>query len=360
MKLDDEREIEETRAFFMEHGLLPPIPERYANDEEEAEQVLLRILSRRTPSAPSAVWRRRALLAAVVVVIIAIGAGAQAFFRGVPAVAAGTPPMLTYSATRPQSVASAAPAARVLTVAARDVAAVSPPSRTGNVQYIARYGWLSSERVDAENTATVAIYPTLTRWWLMPDGAVRVDETRSAPLDVHGRMTEDIQGAPDRSTSDTSPAGTIDPDVASRLSEDPAALRSTLLDTQAGLPCDQDARWQAECLVRAIQMVYDQYVVPPELASAMWRVLADEQALRTLGTTVDRLGRPAGTVALPSEPGETPEQVAVLLLSKRTGEYLGSETVTLRDPTLKIDRPTVTGFSELSAARWVRDSGGTA
>lgn len=358
MKLDDEREIEETRAFFMDHGLLPLIPERYADGKEEAERVRLRILSQRKPASHTATWRRRALLAAAAAVIVAIGGGAQAVLHSAPAAAAETPVMLTYSVAGPESVDSAPSPVEVLQAAAREVAAASPPRGTGDVQYVARYGWLFSEHVGPDKAVSIAVHPTLTQWWLASDGTVRLDESRAAPLDLDGRLTDNVPDAPDRATSDTSPAGTIDPDLAARLSTEPAVLRSELLKTQAGLPCDEDARWQTECLLHAIQMVYDQYVVPPKVASAMWGVLANESDLHTLGTTIDRLGRRASTVALPPEPGQPSAQVIVMLVSENTGAYLGSETVTLRDSVLKIDRPTVTAFSELTVARRVDALGG--
>ena len=369
MRPDSEREIEEIRGFFLEHGLLPPIPERYADDEEEAERVRQRVLARgrttsqttshRRKAARSGSRRRRMMLATVAAVLIVLGGGAQAIVRSAPASAAEAPAMLRYSVASPESIDSAPPAAATLKTAARATFTGPPPVGVGEVQYVAKYGWSPNVRVEADRSLSVAIYPTRTQWWSMRDGAVRVDETRGNPLGLDGHLTADAKDAPSPVTSETNPAGTIDPDLAGRLSTNPAALRAELLDTQAGLPCDQDARWQAECLVRAVQMVYDEYVVTPKLASAMWSVLAGESALRSLGATVDRLGRPARTVALPPEPGQPSEQVIVLLISESTGAYLGTEIVTLHDAALGISKPTVTAFSELSAARWVKASGNT-
>lgn len=358
MEPDDEREVEETRAFFRERGLLPPIPERYDPDDEDAERLLRQILARGKPRPGTG--RRRALLAAAAVAVVATAGGAYALLHGTPATAAETPAMLVYSAAGPESVGSAPPATDALAAAARSAATAPDPGGTGAVQYVATYGWSSNVQMDATGPVQVAIYPTLTQWWLAPDGAVRADEHRGAPLGLDGRLAVDVGRAPDPVTSETSPAGTIDADLARRLSTDPATLRAELLDTQAGLPCDQDARWQAECLVRAVQMIDDQYVVSPSLASAMWSVLADEDPLRSLGTTVDRLGRPASAVALPLELGQPSEAVLVLLLSESTGAYLGAETVTLRSSILGIDEPTVTDFSVLSTAQWVEAPGDSA
>ncbi len=358
MTPDDDREIEEARAFFREHGLLPPIPEQYSEDDEDAERLRERILAQ--GRARPGTNRRRVLLAAAAAIVVAIGGGAYALLHSAPATAAETPAMLTYSAASPESVDSAPPAADVLTSAARSAATAPASHATGEVQYVATYGWSLSVQVDSTSPVQVAIYPTFTQWSLPPDGAVRVAESRSAPLGLDGRLTADVENAPDEVTSESSPVGTIDPDVARHLSGDPATLRTQLLDTQAGLPCDQDARWQAECLVRAVQMLDDQYVVAPQIASAMWSVLADESALHSLGTTIDRLGRPADAVALPPEPGQPSEAVLVLLLSESTGAYLGTETVTLVNPALEIDQPTVTEFGMLSTAQWVELPGDTA
>lgn len=355
---DDEQEIDEARAFFRSHGLLPPIPEQYGEDEERAEQLRQQILTRR--ETRPGVARRRTLLAAAAVAAIAIGGGVYGLTRSTPATAAESPTMLTYSAANPDAVGSAPPATGVLEAAARSAAGSSAPSGTGAVQYVSRYGWLPSVQVDAPAAPVDArIYPTVTQWWLAPDGAVRVDEHRGAPLGIDGRVGDDVPERTGETTSETNPAGTIDPDLARRLSTDPTTLRAELLDMQAGMPCSTDARWQAECLVRAIQTLEDQYVVGPQLTAAMWRVLADETAIRSLGSTTDRLGRPASAVALPPEVGQPFEAVVVLLISPSTGAYLGTETVTLHDAVLGIDEPAVTAFTALSTAQRVSSPGDT-
>lgn len=355
-----EDEFEQTRAFFADHGLLPRIPDRYADDEGEIERARVRILAPVRPAVHSRNWGHRALLAAAVVAVVAIGWGAQVVFRSAPAAAAGAPTMLRYSIAGPGSVASAPSAADVLLTAARHAAALSPAEHVGDVQYVARYGWLSSGRGDGDKTIAFEVNPTLTQWWLTPDGGVRLDESRLAPLDLNGQLTDEAPTAPARDTSDTGAPGTFDPGLAERLpTGSVTALRAALIATQAGLPCGQDAWWQAHCLVHAVQDTYDRYVVSPVLASAMWRVLAGVGDVHSLGTTTDRLGRPAIAVALPPEPGEPSQEVAVLLVAADTGAYLGNETVMLRDASMGIDKPTVVSFNELTATRWVAAPGST-
>lgn len=364
MRLDGDREIEKTRALLAEHGLLPDIPVRYDHDKDAADLLRRRILATAQPERLPSRRRRPALLivAALLVAVLAAGAGVLLYQR--PVAAATAPVMLTYSVAGPDSPDSAPPADNALTAAAR-LAAASPqpgtqPDAQGSVQYLARYGWLAGADAAEPDTVTVVLYPTLTQWWLMSDGAVRVDESREAPLDLHGRLTIEPEGAPGPRTSDAVPAGSLDAGLAERLSTDPAALRAELLETQVGLPCDEGAHWTASCLVQAVQTLYDQYVVPPGLASALWEVLAGEPALRSWGTTTDRLGRPAVAVALPPESGETiSPQVTVLLISSSTGAYLGTETIMLRDPAQRDSEPTVLGFSELSTAYWVGAPGNT-
>lgn len=357
MRLDDDREIEATRAFFAERGLLPDIPERFGHDERAAGLLRERILAGAGPARRLARRRRPARLLVAVVLLALLGTGASTLLHDRPAAAATTPVMLAYGVADLASAASAPPAAPALEAAARSAASLSAARKNGSVQYLARYGWLAGQDVDESDTLAVALYPTLTQWWMAADGSVRLDESRGAPLDFQGRLTAPRQGAPDAVTTDTVPAGSLDPGLAERLSTVPARLRTQLVDTQEGLPCDQDDHWRAVCLVQAVQTLYDQYVLPPALVAALWEVLADEPALRSLGETTDRLGRAAVAIALPPAPDEESPQVTALLISSVTGAYLGTETIMLHDAALGIDGPTVLGFSELSTAAWVAAPG---
>ncbi len=265
--------------------------------------------------------------------------------------------MLTYDSAGPGDLVAAPSATGVLTQAANAAASASEPDGVGTVQYVTTRGWLFGADVNSPGQLNAVVYPTITRWWLAADGAVRVDQQRDTPLGLDGRLANDGVGSIEPSGSETLPPGTIDARLTARLSTAPADLRAELVATQVGLPCDQDARWQTECLTLAVQQIYDQYVVTPQLASAIWTVLAGEEPLRDLGSTVDRLGRPAIAVALPSDPTQAEQSVTVLLISNATGAYLGREAITLRDDSLSIDEPTVTGFSALETSGRVKALG---
>lgn len=362
MTHSDECEIELTREFFRDHGLLPDVPAQFDSDEPTEQKLLEQILTSPTNGAHihSARWQRFGLIAAAVMVL-AVAGGMITVLQAGPATAAGTPVMLRYSGGNVESVDSAPSATDVLATAARAAAVLSRPAAPGPVQYIASYGWLSDIRIGAGEATNLLIYPTITQWWLGPDGSVRVDERRGSPLDVDGQLT-DADGLTRAmgDTSETQLPGSIPADLAARLPTEPGLLGDALLSTQSGLPCNQDPRWRAECLISAVQAIFQQYVATPTLVSAMWRVLADEPVLRSLGSTVDRFGRPAEAIALPAEPGQSTKQVVILLLSATTGAYLGSETVTVHNASLGIDTPTVTGFTELRTALRVASPGDTA
>jgi len=354
----DDREVERLRSLLREHGLLPSTVEEAAG-EHNGEQLLTQILTgrRRRPRA----GRARFLVAAAAAVGIAVAAGAWAVWRGEPAEASPTPAMLHYATSAPEHVGTAPSAAQAFHVAADAVSAVAPSSKSsGGTQYVSTYGWLLDAQAQPTGPAVTTLYPTVTDSWLSSDGAMRVDQSRGAALGLDGRATGSDVVAGGRTASDTAPAGSVDPQLASRLTplaSDTAALTSALLATQTGLPCAQDLRWQAECLLQATQQVYSQYVVAPSLAAGIWNVLADNSSFRLLGATIDRTGRAATGIGLASDPTNPASVVTVLLLSPRDGTYLGTETITLADPQLGISKATVTSFSTLTAARWVAQPG---
>ncbi|HZL06070.1 MAG TPA: hypothetical protein VFE45_11760, partial [Coriobacteriia bacterium] len=206
--------------------------------------------------------------------------------------------------------------------------------------------------------ATSRIYPTFTRSWVALDGSATVTQSRGAALDIDGRASADaplgIGG------TDTLPPGTLDAGLVTRLdaSADLTSLETGLLDISSVLPCDRDPRWHAQCLVEAVQQVCNLYVVPHTLAARIWQVLADEPAVKDLGTTTDRLGRSAWAVALPSDPDDTIRStVTVLLISPDTGLLTGVETITLSDTLSPVEEPTVTTFTAWTNRRWVASIG---
>ncbi|WP_165350347.1 hypothetical protein [Xylanimonas protaetiae] len=335
MASNDERLVAELRALLHEQGVLP-LPEDHLPDQGDVEQMLwqIRAADRRRTA------RRNAWLASAAAVVTAVALATTMVFAPAPAVA--FPALLEYTTAAPQNAADAPVASaelREAALAARD----HPVSGTGDVQYVARSGWLMS--VHAGDDVDADLIPTVTQMWLGPDGAARMDQSRGAALDLDGRLKSTATPKPDvlRST-DTAPAGAFDPSLPDMLPRDPQALRAALLERWA-LPATAGADEQAWTLAAEIADLHGRFVMPADLAAAMWDVLAGEPTVRHLGHTTARDGQPADGFAIDWDRPDTGiHQVFVLHVSTITGQLIGTETITVTDPALDITEPTVTGF----------------
>jgi hypothetical protein len=234
-------------------------------------------------------------------------------------------------------------------VAAHEEGATVP---SGSVQYVAWYGWDFTAQVTDTGTGNV-VQPTESRHWLAADGSGRISQHRTNPRGTDGQFNPSLPSstAGPESSDDFDP-GAFDAALSASLPRDPAALRAALLDLMGGVRCQPTPEAATSCLVNEVRALYAQFVIPPDLAAALWTVLAGEPSLKDLGTTIDRLGRPARAIALDAAAGDA-ETVTVLLISPGDGQLIGTETVTLEEPALEIDRPTVTGFETYTARTWV-------
>jgi hypothetical protein len=346
---DQADEVRELGSWMGEHGLLPTIPPELAADPEQGAQLLRRILA--APAPPRRrVSRLPGLLAAAAVMLIVLVVAGRDLLTSEPSAAAGTPAMLSYTADL-DHLDRADPAGPALAAAARTAGRAPTAGRTGTVQHVASFGWLLT--VDSTETA---VYPTETEQWLAPDGSTRVDQRRSHPLNLDGTISTTGTATGRAAATDTTPAGTTDPGRAAALPRDPAQLAPALIAAFSLPACDQSPAVHAHCVVIAIEDLYAQYVVPNDLAAALWQVLAAEQGPVSLGSTTDRFGAAVTAVALETTPGST---VEILLVSTATGQLTGTETVTLVDPRLGIDRPTVSSFTAIRQSRWVARVGDT-
>lgn len=349
MTSDAEREIEALRRLLHEHDFieqhdLEPAPLTAADSARLARSITA---AHPVPVAPDRARRRvRVTVGAVAACAALAVAVVVGVVRAPVTEAAATPRMLDYSLADPRTSLIDAPAATdALMTAAKAAQSSSGPAGTGDVQYVASYGWYLSIEHDTTGT-TSQIFPTFTRSWLAADGSATVTQSRGSALDADGRAS------PDATTgiggTDVLPVGALDAGLAARLdaTTDEQALQTALLELSAGLPCDQDARWHAQCLVEGVQQIYSLYVVPPTLAARLWELLGHETTIRDLGTTTDRVGRPAMAVALPSDPHDTIRTtVSILLISPETGQLTGTETITLSDTVSPVTEPTVTSFT---------------
>ncbi|WP_024286733.1 CU044_5270 family protein [Cellulomonas sp. KRMCY2] len=341
-----ESEVAALRALMAAHDLLPPVPDD-PGDGERASRLLRRVLTTSTDRQhrPPVGW------AAVLVLLLVVGSG-YAFVASTPSATASTPPSLRYSLASPVNLVEAASASEALAAIAAATEAATTATHTADVQYVAQYGWLLAVDVDHTST-TVGVHPTLTRRWTAPDGSARVDQTRAPALDLDGRLSTDAPASVPGVSSDVAGPGTEDAALPQQLPLDRAALRATLLARYDALPCGQSAAWTTQCLLTAVQDLYAQYVVPPELRASLWLVLADDPGVKDLGSTEDRFGRPAHAVAVQTTDDPRSSGVVVLLISPTTGDLLGTENITLRDEQMGITNPTVTAFTTFTTSTWV-------
>jgi len=348
---DPDEEPRALREWMNDHGLVPPV-DHLLHDSDELDRIAAQITSTSRPAASQVRRRPVALAAVAAVLLVGIVVVAQPLVTAQPVTAAGTPRMLTYSIDDLQHLEQTLDAEAALNRAADRADHAEAITGTGEVQYVASYGWLLSDSStsDIVDSTQGAVYPTTTSQWLMPDGSLDIDQQRAAALNldgtVHPTATADLAVS-----GDTAPAGTYDPTLAKTLPRDPTAIAAALTTALSLTGCDT---MRAQCLVTAIVTLSTTYVVPPDLTATLWRALALERDVRSLGATTDRFGTPVQAVALTTL---DPDTIEVLLISTATGHLTGTETVTLRSDTLHLNTPTVTAFTAIRQTGWVQAAG---
>lgn len=398
-------DIEELRALMRRHHLLPEVPSallvpsdattRGLRDDSTAprsaastddrataasEAMLARILATPRPDAQpehagprtadgattrqapgtgrgpgdrrGRVRRRSALLGVAAATAVVAVVGSQ--ITSTPEAVAGGAPPLSYTLGTPADAwDTTLPSAHDTLVDLAQVAddAADLP-RTGDVQHVALYSWESETDADA---GTTVVYPTADQRWTAADGSVRVVQRRAEPVTYDGQIDTSAgpSAAGSESTDDLPPA-TMDPSAVADLPTDPEALGAAL---RAQVPDGLATGPESDGLLVA-QTVVDQYqfaVVPQDVVSGMWSVLADAPSVRLVGETTDRLGRTGVAVAVADPLNEDLgiESVLVLIISPTDGQLLGTETVTLTNPVLDVDEPTVTRFTTITERGWV-------
>lgn len=316
------------------------------------------------PPAPAVrrTWGRRLVRRAVAVAaVLLLGAfGAIQLFSERQAAVASTPPMLAYADATPSDVvAGIAGSARAALEDLAEAAASAPAvPREGDIQEVASSNWYLETTVSEDGTSVGVIAPTDQTTWLRPDGSRLNIEVRGAPLDVDGTLAgPDVPLLSGPRSVDDLPPGTYDAALAENLPREPEALRAALLEPLALVGCDQSAELMATCLTGEVVSLFTTYVVPADVASSLWTVLAEEQAVVSLGTVVDRAGREGLAVAAEPPATDPTGLVTVLIGDPETGQLLGTETIVSTAPELGIDSPTVTGFRAILSSRWVPDPG---
>lgn len=364
-------DVDELRALMGATGMLPEVPTRLTHDTSARESLLQRILAEAaagdapaaepatplapvTPLAPArhrrAQSRRRVLTLAVAGAVALVAVLGTQLTSG-PQALAGSPAALSFSRAQVLDVVDGtAPSAHdSLTELAATAASAPVELADGDVQRVATYAWLLVQDGDTGQVSTV---PTQSLWWVAPDGAIRSTQIRTGAITPDGQIdpTAVPQAAPPVST-DEFPAGSLVPATLAELPRDPAALTVELEILAGGEMCTVDPATQATCLITAVQQLFSQYVVPGDLAAAMWSALAEQTAVTDLGSTTDRFGRDGVAVAVAPSSG-SPAAVTVLIISPTDGQLLGVESIAVSDPQGPI-APSVTGFTAWNPSSWV-------
>ncbi|MCW2784025.1 MAG: hypothetical protein JWP74_542 [Marmoricola sp.] len=333
---DLEREV---RDLLAELGLHPDqtlTEEEQRRTDAAASDALHRIVAtppaaRTTPTSTGArqrlPWRRVLTVGSVVAVsvvgatLVVVGSRSPVSPPHQEAVGATvpTPRMATFtlaSATTPTLTGTAA--GPWLIRLARAIAR-QPASGTGHFQLIQTDSWTLPGSATTHRTSTRFV-PTITRRYVRPDGTVILVRGHGRALDGDGRLSLPLEGSRSTSTELPAPTGTA-----------------------------KDCPSSSSCVAADIVSRYQHQVVSPRLAAALWRSLAATQGIEYLGTTADRLGRPAAAFVAP---GLTSGRQLVIFADPRTGEFLASETivVTAAGSRLPLTPPAVVEFTVLVSA----------
>ena len=247
-----------------------------------------------------------------------------------PVAQASTPPILDYEFAEAARISDApgvdpADTLEQLALAAeRTRSGMSPTA----MQHVVTEGWSIEKDFDPDPDST--IIATRTENWLRPDGSFRTRAHLSEPLTADGRGVP-RDGRLDRGTEffdeTNEPAGTFDADFFADMPNTVDGVRDALLDD---IECLERKRGQERswCLTDQLRNLPRKYVIPPDVMAAIWRMLAEEEGIRSLGTVKDRTGREA--VALSFIWDGAPEYRAVLLADPTTGQVTGSERILIK------------------------------
>lgn len=334
---------------------------------EKAERMLDGILSRRreppTSSAATPSERRephnwlvgRRALNLVGAAALCLLAGllivVQAWSK-TPHAAAQTPAMLRFVDVREGQIKQVGdPAAAILRELA-DRAAAQPAPPDQPVQHVELDAWWASTAPSDQNVgARTVLVPTISRVYLLPNGDRRAIEYRGEPLDADGRLSKtrpDWDEAPPTSDTITTLDPDQGPDYLQTLPTSTGELREELA------PEDGCADARGGCLLSSVASLFESYVVPPKVASRIWRTLATESTITSLGVTTDRLGRDA--IAFTAQ-SMSPHEQLLVLIDPETGNYLASETILVEpDENVGFDPPAVTNFTALVTATRVAET----
>jgi hypothetical protein len=331
--------------------------------DPQARATLQRILS--SPSAAASapgghLSRRRALA-------VAGGAVAAASIVGIarmipadqPAARVPTVAMLSYHQVKGESPMSGhLPPARSTLLKLAEAAERQPDTtRPANARYsyLQLNEWHLNVAVSGGHAST-AVVPTVTELWIPISAAesVRRVERPGTPI-VIGYGSEQTAGTAASGTPTSDEELPPDTVLTSRSPEelplDTADLRRALLRT-GRVPGDVP---EVDQLVQAVINLHSERIVPPRLSAALWRMLADQTHLRSLGDTTDRAGRVGQAIALDTTRG-LPKRL-VLVIDLETGRLNSSEEILTKDAgKLNVTIPAVIGYKLFLRQGWTPDN----
>lgn len=243
---------------------------------------------------------------------------------------ASTPPILDFEFAEARRIADApgVDPTRALEQLTRAAERASAGSTESTVQHILTEGWSIEHDFDPDPHSTIT--PTMTENWLYQDGRFRTRAYLGEPLKSDGRGVP-IGGHLDRGTTffdeDNEPAGSRDAQFLAGMPNTVDGFREALLDR---IKCPQKQRGQERtlCLTEQVRNLSQVYVIPRAVMANIWRMLAREEGIRSLGTVKDRTGRDA--VALSFIWDRSPEYRSVLLADPDSGKVIGYERILIK------------------------------
>lgn len=339
----DDALADELRQSLIAAGVRPrdltPLPGREARAEEALARILRTQRREGAAARPARRWPRWGALvlaaAVVAVALVVVWPG-----RSSPPAYASTPPLLTFphekAGTLPATGRDAAPSLERLA----DRAAEQPEPADAPVQHVVLSAWWSSTDESEAGVVRSVLEPVESESFFLPDGTMRRIERRGPPLNRQGRIVPARGSAPaltDESFDFSDPG----PTYADELPIDPEELGALLARDQDPTTCQVTGA----CLVSAVVDLHFNYVVPPDLTAALWRVLATDPSITYLGRVRDRLNRPADAF---TTAGLDDVSQQLLLIDPVTGLYLGEEAVLVRpSKDYEFTPPAVVSFTTL-------------
>lgn len=354
-ELDPEFETAELRRLVNSTGLSDYVEEDLEGVEfEPAESLILRLKSAdaaaETAQRPSSGSGRPRVRTLIVGTAAAVVAGIVIVVQpwDTPVARAGTPPILDFEFAEARRISDAPgvdPAKTLEMLARAAERAQSGPSAPA-VQHVVIEGWSVEHDFDPDPNSTIT--PTSTENWLHSDGRFRTRAHLGEPLKADGRGVP-IGGHLGRETTffdeESEPAGSRDAQFFTEMPTTVDGVRDGLLDR---IKCLERQRGQERtlCLTDQIRNLPRIYAIPPAVMANIWRMLAQEEGIRSLGTVKDRTGRNA--VALSFIWDGAPEYRSVLLADPDTGQVVGSERILIKtSPDSPVSPPAIQEFTAI-------------